>query len=81
MIYLVSKYITRSVAVIFTDVDGMLRRTARQRYRTTLDMKSAYEQIRIIPEHVSRSTVTTPDGNMVSNVIEIAMRQLLIRRL
>ena len=35
-----------------------------------LDMKNAYEQIRIIPEHVPRMTVTTPDGNMVSNVIQ-----------
>ena len=35
-----------------------------------LDMKNTYEQIRIVPEHVPRSTVTTPDGNMVSNVIQ-----------
>jgi uncharacterized protein (DUF1810 family) len=53
------------------DIDGMLRRTASRRYRTTLDMKSAYEQIRIVEEHVPRSTVTTPDGNMVSHVIQI----------
>ena len=35
-----------------------------------LDMKNAYEQIRIVPEHVPRLTVTTPDSNMVSNVIQ-----------
>ena len=53
------------------DMDGMLRWTAQQKFQTALDMKSAYEQIQIVPEHVSRSTVTTPDGNMVSQVIQI----------
>ena len=53
------------------DMDGMLRRTASKPFRTALDLKSAYEQIRIVPEHVDRSTVTTPDGNMVSQVIQI----------
>ena len=47
-----------------------MRRTASQPYRTMLDMKNAYEQIRVIPEHVPRTTVTTPDGNMVSNVLQ-----------
>ena len=35
-----------------------------------LDMKNAYEQIRVIPEHVPRMTVTTPDGNMVNHVMQ-----------
>ena len=52
------------------DMEGMLRRTASWPYRMTLDMKNAYEQIRIMPKHVPRSTVTTPDSNMVSNVIQ-----------
>ena len=52
------------------DMEGMLRRTAAHKYRSTLDLKSAYEQIRVIPEHVPRTTVTTPDGNMVSHVIQ-----------
>ena len=52
------------------DMEGMLRRTASQPYRTMLDMKNAYEQIRVIPEHVPRMTVTTPDSNMVSNVLQ-----------
>jgi Reverse transcriptase (RNA-dependent DNA polymerase) len=50
---------------------GMLRRTASKPFHSALDLKSAYEQIRIVPEHVDRSTVTTPDGNMVSQVIQI----------
>jgi hypothetical protein len=52
------------------DMDGMLRRTASKPYRTSLDLKNAYEQIRIIPEHVERSSVTTPDSNMVSLVTQ-----------
>jgi hypothetical protein len=53
------------------DMEGVLRRTAKHKYRMTLDMKNAYEQIRVVPEHVSRTAVTTPDGNMVSHVIQI----------
>jgi hypothetical protein len=53
------------------DMEGMLRRAASKPFRSALDLKSAYEQIRIVPEHVERSTVTTPDGNMVSQVIQI----------
>lgn len=52
------------------DIDGILRRVARGKYRSILDGKDAYEQIRIVPEHVERTAVTTPDGNMVSNVIQ-----------
>src|SRR5882762_5576733 len=48
----------------------MLRRTASKRFRSSLDLKNAYEQIRIVPEHVPRTAVTTPDGNMVSNVLQ-----------
>ena len=51
-------------------MEGMLRRTASRPFRTTLDLKDAYEQIRIVPEHVGRSVVTTPDGNMISRVIQ-----------
>ena len=36
-----------------------------------MDGKDAYEQIRIEPEHVDHTSVTTPDGNMVSLVIQI----------
>jgi hypothetical protein len=53
------------------DMEGILRRVAGRKYRSIIDGQDAYEQIRIVPEHVSRSAVTTPDGNMVSNVIQI----------
>jgi hypothetical protein len=53
------------------DIDGVLRRVAGARYRSLLDLKNVYEQIRIIPEHVERLAVTTPDGNMVSLVVQM----------
>jgi len=52
-------------------MDGILWRAARGQYCTILDGQDAYEQICIISEHVDRTTVTTLDGNMVSNVIQI----------
>ena len=52
------------------DINGMLRHTTSKPFRTSLDLKNAYEQIRIIPEHVNRSVVTTLDGNMVSLVAQ-----------
>jgi hypothetical protein len=49
----------------------MLRRVASKPFHSALDLRSAYEQIRIMHEHVEQSMVTTPDGNMVSQVIQI----------
>jgi len=53
------------------DPEGILRRAAAHRFRSLMDGKDAYEQIRIDPDHVDRTAVTTPDGNMVSLVIQI----------
>jgi len=36
-----------------------------------MDGRDAYEQIRVEPSHVERTAVTTPDGNMVSQVLQI----------
>ena len=52
------------------DMDGILRHVARKKYQSIIDRQDAYEQIRIIPEHVLRSAVTTPNGNMVSFVVQ-----------
>jgi hypothetical protein len=53
------------------DINGILCWVAKGQYRSIIDGQDAYEQIRIIPEHVDRSAVTTPDGNMISTVIQI----------
>jgi hypothetical protein len=62
---------TKRMTSPLPDIDGMLRRTASHQYKTTLDLKNAYEQIRIIPKHVPRTSVTTPDGNMISLVVQM----------
>lgn len=53
------------------DMDGILQQAVHAKYHTILDGQDAYEQIHVIPEYVDRTTVTTPDGYMVSNVIQI----------
>jgi len=52
------------------NMEGILRRVAKKPYRSIIDGQDAYEQIRVIPEHVDRTAVTTPDGNMVSKVVQ-----------
>jgi hypothetical protein len=52
------------------DIDMVLRCMASVKYRSLLDLKNAYEQIHIIPEHVERSAVTT-DRNMVSLIVQM----------
>ncbi|THG93004.1 hypothetical protein EW026_g8102 [Hermanssonia centrifuga] len=52
------------------DMEGILRRIAKKRFRSSLDGKDAYECIRIEPDHVDRAAMTTPDGNMVSLVLQ-----------
>ena len=52
------------------DMEGILRRVAKKLYRLSLDGKDVYECIRVTPDHVERTAVTTPDGNMVSLVLQ-----------
>lgn len=40
------------------DMEGILRRLARKPYRSLVDGKDAYEQIRVEPDHIDR---TKPD--------------------
>ncbi|OBZ62662.1 Retrovirus-related Pol polyprotein from transposon 17.6 [Grifola frondosa] len=61
---------THKVTSPLPDMEGILRRLSRKPYRTLIDGKDAYEQIRIDPEHVERTAMTTPDGNMVSLVLQ-----------
>jgi len=61
---------TRKLSSPMPDMEGILRRVARKPYRSIIDGQDAYEQIRVVPEHVECTAVTTPDGNMVSHVIQ-----------
>jgi hypothetical protein len=44
------------------DIEEILREVSRHKYRSLIDGKDAYEQIRVIPEHVDRTLFTTPTG-------------------
>jgi hypothetical protein len=61
---------TKKMSSPLPDMEGILRRASRCKFRSLIDGQDAYEQIRIIPEHVPRSAVSTPDGNMVSLVLQ-----------
>ncbi|KAJ3482856.1 hypothetical protein NLI96_g6704 [Meripilus lineatus] len=61
---------TRKLTSPLPDMEGILRRLARKPYRSLMDGKDAYEQIRVEPEDVERTAMTTPDGNMVSLVMQ-----------
>ncbi|GBE85305.1 Retrovirus-related Pol polyprotein from transposon 17.6 [Sparassis crispa] len=52
------------------DMASILRRVARKPYCTLIDGKDAYEHIRIIPDHVDRTAMATPDCSMVSLVLQ-----------
>ena len=44
---------TRKLSSPLPDMDGIIRRMASHKYRSLIDRKDAYEQIRIVPEHVN----------------------------
>ena len=52
------------------NIEGMLRCMVRRNFRTALNLKAVYEQIRIVPEHVQRVVVMTSNRNMVSHVVQ-----------
>ena len=61
---------TYKLASPLPDIEEILREVSRHKYRSIIDGKDAYEQIRVIPEHVSRTLFTTPDGTMESLVMQ-----------
>ena len=54
------------------DVHILLSRVASKRYRSLMDGQDAYEQIRVEPCDVPRTLMITPDGTMVSNVMQLS---------
>ena len=61
---------TRKMASPLPDQQDILMNICRHRYRTLIDGKDAYESIRIAPEDVDKTLFNTPDGTMVSNVMQ-----------
>ena len=62
---------TRKLASPLPDIETILRNVAAHPYCSLIDGKDAYEQIRVEPEHVPRTLFTTPDGTMVSEVMQM----------
>ena len=61
---------THKLASPLPDIEEILREVSRHKYWSIIDGKDAYEQIRVIPDHVPRTLFTTPDGTMVSLVMQ-----------
>src|ERR1700761_6684453 len=61
---------TVKMASPLPDIQEILRNVSRHPYRTLVDGKDFYEQIRVVPEHVSRTLFNTPDGTMESLVLQ-----------
>ena len=62
---------TAKMSLPLPDQDGMLCWFVAAQYHSLADMKDAYEQVQVRPEHIEHIAILTLDGNMVSNVILI----------
>ncbi|CAA7268279.1 unnamed protein product [Cyclocybe aegerita] len=55
---------TKKMASPLPDIDGIMCRVASKKYRSVLDLKDAYEQVRVEPQDVWKMAFATPNGNM-----------------
>ena len=62
---------TKKLLSPLLDIESVLRRVTSKKYKSLIDSKDAYEQIRIIPEHVNKLIFNTPDGTIVSEVMQL----------
>ena len=62
---------TKKLLSPLLDIESVLRRVASKKYKSLIDSKDTYEQIRIIPEHVNRLIFNTLDETMVSKVMQL----------
>lgn len=53
------------------DIDTILRNVSSKPFCSLLDGKDAYEQIHVVPEDVHKTLFVTPDGTMISHVMQI----------
>ena len=60
---------TKKLLSPLLDIKSVLRRVTFKKYKSLINGKDAYEQIRIIPEHVNRSIFNTLDRTIVSKVM------------
>jgi len=62
---------TVKMASPLPDPQVIFNRAACARYISLLDFMFGFKQVRILLEHVGQTAVTTPDGNMISHVMQI----------
>ena len=61
---------TYKLASPLPDIEEILCKVSKHKFKSLIDGKDAYNQIRIIPEHVNRTIFTTPDGMMESLIMQ-----------
>lgn len=61
---------TYKLASPLPDINDILMEVSQHKYQSLIDGKDAYEQIHVIPEHVERTLFMTPNGTMVSYVMQ-----------
>ncbi|QRV84578.1 Transposon Ty3-I Gag-Pol polyprotein [Ceratobasidium sp. AG-Ba] len=62
---------TYKVASPLPDIQEILWKVSQYKYRTLIDGKDAYKQIRVEPEDVHKTIFSTPSGTMISRVMQI----------
>lgn len=62
---------TKKLASPLPNIDVILQNVLSHPYCLLLDEKDAYEQIRVVPEDVHKTLFATPDGTMISYVMQI----------
>ena len=60
---------TKKLLSPLLDIEFVLRRVASKKYKSLINSKDTYEQIRIISEHVNKSIFNTLDRTIVSEVM------------
>lgn len=69
------------------DMEAIFWQVLKKKYYPLINSKDTYEHIQVIPEHVKRMVMTTPNGNMISLMIQqgdcnaIATYQTLINHI
>src|ERR1700749_2597431 len=61
---------TRKLTSPLPNMETILFNVLKHKYRSLIDGKDAYEQIRIVPEDVKHTLFNTPDGTMESLVLQ-----------
>ncbi len=61
---------TCKMVASLASIDGILRHVASCCFCSLFDLQAVYEQIHVVTEHLDWTVVTTPDGNMMSLVMQ-----------